>query len=118
MKELLHKCKEMGQKIFVFSWKRVIFVGTALLLYIVFWKWFEGNLTAGEMYPKKLHCLNLLLLMGLFVKIEISDRWRGKIAVLEVLMASIFSFWMIEQLHQNTIGAVSYTHLDVYKRQL
>lgn len=107
MKELLYKNKEIVQKIkkiFVFSWKRAIFVGTALLLYIVFWKWFEGNLTAGEMYPKKLHCLNLLLLMGLFVKIEISDRWRGKLAVLEVLMASIFSFWMIEQLHQNTIG--------------
>ena len=69
MKELLHKCKEMGQKIFVFSWKHVIFSGIAILLYIMFWKWFEGSLTTGEIYPKKVHCLNLLLLIGLFIKI-------------------------------------------------
>lgn len=101
-KKLLGNIFEKGSK------KRIFCVEIVFLIYL-FWCIFMKNKVHAETEPlKKLFLLNGILILGLMVKIKISDKIKGYLAAALFLVTPAYCVGTIEMLHDNAVSQMKF----------
>lgn len=108
-KKIQYFCGKLSENIFEESSKlRVIGSIIAFIMYICFWIFLEQNMNAETDNLHWLFGLNGVLVLGLVVRIKISEKMREYLSAAILLIAPAFLLGVIEILHDNSVAQMKF----------
>lgn len=96
------------KKLWGISLGRCLRAAEALFFYIGVMQWLKHTFQADVEAFRELHYINIVLILGFLVNVQIPEKWRRHFARLFFCFTPAFCVWQIEVLHGNVVSEMEF----------